>query len=62
MQNIFFFFLLFYNRYKQGNFENNTKPCIILGYSSNSPGYHVGDINSKTIIIIQDDIFQIKVH
>ncbi|KAG4104601.1 hypothetical protein H8356DRAFT_1357665 [Neocallimastix lanati (nom. inval.)] len=43
-----------------GNFENNTKPSIILGYSSDSPGYHVGDINSKTIIIIQDDIFQIK--
>jgi len=39
-----FFFLdakyFFLKGYKQGIFENNTKPDIFLGYSLDSPGHH----------------------
>ena len=47
----------FLNRYRQGKFENNTKPGIFLRYSSDSPGYCVLDITSKSIIIIHDVYF-----
>jgi hypothetical protein len=49
--------VFFLKRYKQGKFENNTKPGIFLGYSSDSPGYRVLDITSKTIIIVRDAYF-----
>jgi len=49
--------VFFLKRYKQGKFENNTKPGIFLGYSSDSPGYRVLDITSKAIIIVRDAYF-----
>ncbi|KAG4105881.1 hypothetical protein H8356DRAFT_1322401 [Neocallimastix lanati (nom. inval.)] len=43
--------VFFLKKYKQGNFENNTKTGVFLIYSSDSPGFFVLGITSKLIII-----------
>jgi len=50
--------VFFLNRYKQGKFENNTKPGIFLGYSSDSLQVIVSStLLQKTIIIVRDAYF-----
>ena len=49
--------VFFLNKYKQWKFENNTKSGIFLIYSSDSPGFYVLDITSKSIINIHDAYF-----